>query len=74
MVKNLKAIRKDRKLTQQELSYLTGIGHISICNYENNNQSPKYETLEKLAEALDCTVTQLVKGEPPLLNQPKKPQ
>lgn len=56
---NLKKIRKEKKITQLELSERSGVNVRMIQHYEQgfkdiNNASAL--TVYRLAEALDCTV------------------
>ena len=56
----LKELRKERNLTQEELGELIGISKVSISNYENGLQKPTVETLVLLAKALDCSINHLL--------------
>ena len=44
--------RKDKKLTQTDLSHCIGISVNSISLIERGITNPKHETLEKIAEQL----------------------
>jgi len=50
---NIRRIRKARGLTQKELGKLCGIAEPNIRKYELNKANPKYETLKKIADALN---------------------
>ena len=59
----LKQIRKSRRLTQQQLSVLSGVKIRSIRAYEqgdNELSKAQGETLQMLAHALDCTIEELL--------------
>lgn len=59
----IKEIRKIRKLTQQELSLLSGIPLRTIRTYEQSPSSTEkasVETLQKLSKALNCNVQDLL--------------
>ncbi|WP_048592055.1 helix-turn-helix domain-containing protein [Clostridium massiliodielmoense] len=58
--KKIKKIRTTKNLTQNELSKLAGISEISIRKYENGERTPKYETILKIAKALDVTINDLM--------------
>lgn len=58
---NIRKIRRDRDITQVELSKKTGISQVAISNYETGNQKPGLDNLIKLSEALKCTIDELVK-------------
>ena len=60
MIKNLRQIRKARRLTQQALSQLANVNRINISQYENGVKNPNLATAEKLATALDVTVDELI--------------
>ncbi len=52
----IRFIRRGRSLSIEELSELTGIAPENIQAFEEGNQDPDLETLERLAEALSVTV------------------
>lgn len=56
----IKKIRIEKGLTQKQLGELCGIADSNIRKYENGNQNPKLETLQKIATALDVPVLQLM--------------
>lgn len=60
MVANLKAIRKQRGLTQGQLATLAGINRITIIKYESGKVDPTIESATKLANALGVTVDELI--------------
>lgn len=61
--KNIKQIRLKKKLTQKELSKLSGINEVQISRYENGLVTNlNFETLKSLATALKCKVSTLLKG------------
>ena len=49
---NLRKMRRDRNLTQEDLSELTDIGASSISKIESGHFHPSDENLEKIAKAL----------------------
>ena len=53
---NLRDIRKQRGLTMKELGKKVDLSESAIGYYETGKREPKYETLLKLSEALDCSV------------------
>jgi transcriptional regulator with XRE-family HTH domain len=54
--------RKAAGLTQLELAEKLGVPYQSIGQWENNVRNPKYETLEKIATALNVSVYRLKHG------------
>lgn len=58
---NIKKLRKEKGLTQKQLGILCQppIDEANIRKYENDKQNPKIETLEKIANALDCKVSDI---------------
>jgi transcriptional regulator with XRE-family HTH domain len=60
MLKNLRAIRKARKMTQKELAQLAKVNRINISQYEIGVKNPNLTTVQKLASALGCTIEQLL--------------
>lgn len=56
----IKEIRKRKGLTQKQLGDLCGIADANIRKYENGKQNPKMETLQKIADALGCSLIALM--------------
>lgn len=56
----LKLVRKQKGLTQKELADLLGIPYQGISQYERGIRNPKYQTIEKLAKALECDISDLI--------------
>ena len=61
-MKFLAKIRKEKGLTQLDLTELSGVGSNSIARYERNEMKPSIETAEILAKALNVTVDELLNG------------
>jgi len=55
----LRRIRKGRGLSQQRLAELANVDKVTIVHIEGGKVSPKVETLEKLAAALEVEVRDL---------------
>ncbi len=61
---NLKSIRQERKLTQEELSNRSGVGRVTISRLETGElKETTAGTLTKLAHALDVSIDKLVEVE-----------
>jgi len=60
----IREIRKDRNLTQRELADRVGINFTYLSRIENDRlddeQTPREETLQKIADALDADVDELL--------------
>jgi repressor LexA len=55
----LKKIRKQKNITQLQLSELIGISRASIAQYENNIYQPSLENIESIANTLNIDVSEL---------------
>ena len=49
----IKALRKERGLTQQQLGDMINVTKVSICCYENGTRTPTLDTLIDLANELN---------------------
>ena len=58
---NIQFRRKKRKLTQEALAELVGIGQQSLSRMEKGKIAPRLERLQNFAEALGCMVADLFK-------------
>lgn len=56
---NIRALRKEKGITQKELGRLSGIAEITIRQYESGKYQPKIETIEKIAKALDVPIIKI---------------
>ncbi len=50
--KNIVKIREKKKISQEILSFSTGIDRKHICQIENGQINPTLKTIEKIANAL----------------------
>lgn len=60
VAKNVKAIRLQRGLSQQDLANKTGLTVRYISRLENSAPNLTLEVLEKLAKGLGCSVNELL--------------
>lgn len=60
MVKNLRKLRTERKVSQQQLADVIGTSQQSINKYENHNVEPDISTLIKLSDYFRTTVDYLI--------------
>jgi transcriptional regulator with XRE-family HTH domain len=57
--KRLRQIRRQRKLTQEQLAEAVGISVVAVSNMERGVNGPSFETLEKLIEVLQVSADEL---------------
>ena len=60
MLTRLKALRRERGLSQQQLALRLGISQQSINKYENHNVEPDISMLSQMADLFDTTVDYLI--------------
>ena len=58
--KNLKELRRYRKINQTKLSNYLGYGYTAIANYESGRNEPSIDDLIKIADYFGVTVDFLV--------------
>lgn len=56
----LRKLRREKKLTTTQLSKQSGVTQSTISEIENNNRSPQLDTLEKICQALEISMTELL--------------
>jgi transcriptional regulator with XRE-family HTH domain len=57
---NLSQIRKEKKLTQQEVARLAGVGIAQVRRYEKGSSSPTLEAIKKLSMSLGISADELI--------------
>ena len=57
---SIRRLRKERKLSQDVLSGLAGIARTHLTMIENGSKQPNFETIWKIALALDLRPSELV--------------
>ena len=70
---NLKRVRKEHKLTQQDIANVLGIDRSTYTFYETGKTSPSISTVYKLAEIYNVTVGYLLGVEDVNGSSGKKP-
>lgn len=60
---NVKAIRKERKLTQKQLAERMNISRSYLSDIENNRKNPSSKTLQSISEKLNVSMAYLITGE-----------
>ena len=59
---NIKRIRTNKRLTQEEFAKDVGISRSYLGDLENDRKSPTVETLEKISSKMETTVRYLLGG------------
>lgn len=60
MIKNLKALRNELKISQQQLADAIGVSQQSVNKYENQDVEPDIAILIKIAEYFSVSVDYLI--------------
>ena len=60
---NIKDLREGLHMTQQELGKKSNVSRVSIARYESGERIPSIAVAARIAEALGCTVNDLVDQE-----------
>ncbi|MBR2133458.1 MAG: helix-turn-helix transcriptional regulator [Eubacterium sp.] len=63
---NLRKLRKEKGLTQQQLSDIVGIKRSAYAYYEIDKSEPSIATLLKIANALNVSVDEIVNSSRPV--------
>lgn len=59
--KNLKSLREDKNLSQEDLAKLLNYHKLTISKYERGLQEPSFKILEQLTAILECSYDDLLK-------------
>lgn len=59
--RRLRMLRRQRDMTQEQLAEAAGISVDMLSNIERGVNAPSFETLEKLSQALNVSVSELFK-------------
>ena len=59
----MRQLRVTAGMTQEALARAAGIGRVTLVRIENGEQSPRYDTLVSLAQALGRPIQEVVAGE-----------
>lgn len=57
---NIRSFRKEKGLGQEQLGHLLGVSAAMISQWERGERNPKNETLQKIAEALEISLSDLL--------------
>ena len=58
----IKYLRKTHHLSQEELSFISGVNKNYISDLERGRRNPTLNVMEKLANALEISLSDLLKG------------
>ena len=58
--KNLRRLRKEKKMSQVELGGLLNYGYTAISNYESGRNEPSLDDLIRLADIFDVSIDELL--------------
>ena len=62
LAQNIKKLRKQRKLSQEELAKKAGVTYSTLIKLESGaNKNPTIKTLQQIASALTVTLDELMK-------------
>ena len=62
LAQNIKKLRKQRKLSQEELAKKAGVTYSTLIKLESGvNKNPTIKTLQQIASALAVTLDELTK-------------
>lgn len=56
----IKEIREQKEISQNQLARIAGISQPYLCDLESNRRGAKPETFQKIADALDVPVSDLL--------------
>lgn len=70
ILQRLYKLRKDKKLSRDNLGIKVGVSKTAIKNWEDNENVPKLECLQLLSNYFDCNVEYLTQGIIPNENIP----
>ena len=74
LVRNLKRLRKEGKLTQQQVAQVLGMHRSNYSKVENGERELSLEAIIKLADFFNMSVDRLVRRNPSTTNYPKLSQ
>ena len=72
--KRLYQLRKERKISQEELAEQLDVSRQSVSRWENGTASPDFDKTVRISEIFGVTTDHLLKGEAPDPNPPAEPQ
>jgi transcriptional regulator with XRE-family HTH domain len=73
LAKQVREWRRARRLSQEQLEGKAGLSHNAISRIENGQVSPRLDTLDAIADALEISVEQLQFRRPPTSSTEPRP-
>ena len=64
LAKHIRKVRKEQKITQEDLAFKSGLNSAYIGHLERGVYSPTMFVIWKMAQALDVTLEEFLKGFP----------
>ena len=61
--KNIREVRLEKKLSQEELARKCGFSNTTLSAYENSRKIPNLSTIAKIAKVLEVTIERLYYGD-----------
>ena len=58
----ISTLRKQRGLTLEQLAYGMGMSKGNLSDIENGKRDPRFSTLKLIADGLNMSISQLLKG------------
>lgn len=52
-------IRKERNLTQEEMSYIIGVSQSTYCDWESDTSKPNFKNIYKICKEFDIDIEEL---------------
>lgn len=59
--RNLRRLIRDKDLSREKLAERSNVSYYGICNYLNAKTTPTFFVVNKLARALDCEPSELIR-------------
>ena len=59
--RNLRRLMRDKDLSREKLAERSNVSYYGICNYLNSKTTPTFFVVNKLARALDCDPSELIR-------------
>lgn len=60
---SIKSVREARGISQKQLADLVGVQQGAVAQWETGKTAPRFERIISIANALECTVDDLVRKE-----------